>query len=81
MDDLTWSYGVQGSRDGREACDGITNRSLSPEERAEPHLMAVFRLLVEQHPSFSDFRVEDDWWGWARKAPRRRRLLRRAPVA
>jgi predicted O-methyltransferase YrrM len=69
MDDLGWSYGVQGSRDGREACDGIANRSMSPEELAEPHLMAIFDLLVRQHPAFSDFRVERDWWGWARKTP------------
>jgi len=69
MDDLSWSFGDQGSRDGRESCDGITNRSLSSEELAEPHLMAVFELLVKQHPAFVNFRVENDWWGWAQKAP------------
>jgi hypothetical protein len=29
----------------------------------------VLELLVAQHPSFTDVRVQDEWWGWARKAP------------
>ena len=74
MDDLGWSYGEQGSRDGREACDGIANRSMTAAELAEPHLMAIFELLVKQHPAFEDFRVEREWWGWARK---RRTLTQR----
>jgi predicted O-methyltransferase YrrM len=82
MDDLAWSYGDQGSQGGRESCDGITNRSLSTEELAEPHLKAVFELIVKQHPSFGNFRVENDWWGWAQKreAPgvARRRSLKTA---
>jgi predicted O-methyltransferase YrrM len=77
MDDLGWSYGEQGSRDGRESCDGITNRSMSAEELAEPHLTAVFELLVKQHPAFGEFRTErDGWWGWAQKAPARAGLRR-----
>ena|SRR5688572_19508044 len=78
MDDLGWSYGEQGSRDGRESCDGITNRSMTAEELAEPHLAAIFELLVKQHPTFDEFRIErDGWWGWARKAPQRRSLTQR----
>lgn len=69
LDDLTWSYGREGSRGGRESCDGITNRLLSSEELAEPHMMAIFELLLRQHPSFTQFRVENEWWGWAQKAP------------
>jgi len=69
LDDLSWSYGEQGSHDGRESCDGITNRLLSPEELAEPHLMAIFDLILKQHPSFARFRVENEWWGWAQKDP------------
>ena len=66
MDDLDWTY----SRDpGREATDGIVHRELSARERSEPHLRAVFELIVAQHPSFTDVRVQDEWWGWARKAP------------
>jgi predicted O-methyltransferase YrrM len=66
MDDLDWSY----SQDpGREATDGIVHRELSEPERTEPHLRAVFDLIVAQHPAFTDVRVQDEWWGWARKAP------------
>ena len=66
MDDLDWTYADD---PGREATDGIVHRELSEPERTEPHLRAVFDLIVAQHPSFTDVRVQDEWWGWARKAP------------
>jgi len=66
MDDLDWTYAQD---PGREATDGIVHRELSEAERTEPHLRAVFDLIVAQHPAFTDVRVQDEWWGWARKAP------------
>ncbi len=66
MDDLDWTYAQDPHR---EATDGIVHRELSAPERTEPHLRAVFELIVAQHPSFTDLRVQDEWWGWARKAP------------
>jgi predicted O-methyltransferase YrrM len=66
MDDLGWTYADD---PGREATDGIVHRELSEPERTEPHLRAVFELIVAQHPSFTELRVQDEWWGWARKAP------------
>jgi hypothetical protein len=66
MDDLDWTYAQD---PGREATDGIVHRELSEAERTEPHLRAVFELIVAQHPSFTELRVQDEWWGWARKAP------------
>src|SRR4051812_27217231 len=72
MDDLEWTYAQD---PGREATDGIVHRELSEPERTEPHLRAVFDLVVAQHPSFTDLRVQDDWWGWARKAPGEPRRL------
>ena len=66
MDDLDWTYAQD---PGREATDGVVHRELSEPERTEPHLRAVLDLLVAQHPSFTDVRVQDEWWGWARKAP------------
>jgi predicted O-methyltransferase YrrM len=66
MDDLHWTYDDDPAR---EVSDGVTIRALSAEERREPHLRAVFDLLVAPHPSFTDLRIQDDWWGWARKAP------------
>jgi predicted O-methyltransferase YrrM len=66
MDDLDWTYAQDPHR---EATDGIVHRELSEPERTQPHLRAVFDLIVAQHPSFTELRVQDDWWGWARKAP------------
>jgi predicted O-methyltransferase YrrM len=66
LDDLDWTYAQDPHRD---ATDGIVHRELSEPERTQPHLRAVFDLIVAQHPSFTDLRVQDEWWGWARKAP------------
>jgi predicted O-methyltransferase YrrM len=66
MDDLDWTYAQDPAR---EATDGIVHRELSEPERTEPHVRAVFELIVAQHPNFTQLRVQDEWWGWARKAP------------
>ncbi len=66
MDDLDWRYADD---PGRDATDGIVHRSLSEAELREPHLRAVFDLIVAQHESFTELRVQDEYWGWARKAP------------
>jgi predicted O-methyltransferase YrrM len=72
LDDLDWTY-AQDPR--REATDGIVHRELSEPERTQPHLRAVFELIVAQHPSFTELKVQDEWWGWARKAPGEPRRL------
>jgi hypothetical protein len=33
----------------------------------------VFELIVKQHPSFTRFVREDEWYGWAQKLPGRER--------
>lgn len=66
LDDLDWTYAQD---PGRDATDGIVHRELSEPERTQPHLRAVFELIVAQHPSFTELKVQDEWWGWARKAP------------
>jgi predicted O-methyltransferase YrrM len=65
LDDLGWTYDLD---PGRAATDGIVHRELSSSERREPHMRAVWNLLVRQNPAFTEFVVQDDWWGWARKA-------------
>jgi hypothetical protein len=40
---------------------------LSEEERMTPQIKAVFELIVLQHPSYSNFVVMDNGWGWAQK--------------
>lgn len=65
MDDLEWTYEhnpwIAPGGDGRPL------GPLSPSERSEPHLLAVFELIVKQHPSFNRFIREDAWYGWAQK--------------
>jgi predicted O-methyltransferase YrrM len=67
MDDLEWTYvdnpWILPSGDGHPL------GPLSESERTEPPLSAVFELIVKQHPSFSVFRREDQWYGWAQKQP------------
>lgn len=64
MDDLGWTYAA-------DAVDGpvhyeVDMTRLSDEERTQPHLRAVFDLLVRTHPAFDDCH-DDGWWGWAHK--------------
>jgi predicted O-methyltransferase YrrM len=67
FDDYSWTY-EQADR-GREATDGITHRALSDDERRLPHIREVFHLLVMQHPSYSNFRLQEEGkdWVWAQK--------------
>ncbi len=60
VDDLDWTY-AEG--------DVGEDLRLSDAEIREPHMAAVYDLIVKQHPAFTEFRVQDGWWGWARKAP------------
>ncbi|MEA2440790.1 MAG: hypothetical protein QOH76_2214 [Thermoleophilaceae bacterium] len=60
MDDLNWSCASGGLARG--------NR-MSEEEYAEPHMRAVFDLIVRQHPSFTELVEQDGSWGWAKKDP------------
>lgn len=62
LDDLEWSYASSPSGAGGPF-------PLSEAEVREPHMRAVFDLIVRQHPAFTQFRVEDGNWGWAAKVP------------
>lgn len=61
LDDLNWSY----------AADVIPQDAerFSADELQAPHVRLIFDVLIKQHPSFSEFRVQDGSWGWAKKAP------------
>jgi predicted O-methyltransferase YrrM len=67
MDDLEWTYEhnpwIAPEENGRPL------GPLSEAERTEPHLQAVFELIVKQHASFTHFIREDAWYGWAQKRP------------
>jgi predicted O-methyltransferase YrrM len=66
LDDLGWSY--EKHTDSAWHYE-IEVAKLSEPERAQPHLRAVFDLLIQPSEAFDQFLIEDDWWGWARKAP------------
>jgi predicted O-methyltransferase YrrM len=81
MDDLEWTYEhnpwIAPEGNGRPL------GPLSDSERSEPHLLAVFELIVKQHPSFTQLIREDAWYGWAQKrgdAPRRYELSTSRPL-
>lgn len=67
MDDLEWTYEHNPSL--IPAGDGNPLGPLSDSELTEPHLRAVFELVVKQHPSFTRLVREDEWYGWAQKLP------------
>ncbi|HVX48613.1 MAG TPA: class I SAM-dependent methyltransferase [Chitinophagaceae bacterium] len=66
FDDYNWTYNNAGR--AREATDGITHRQLSEAELIVPHIKEIFHLLVMQHPSYSNFKIQQDGdWAWAQK--------------
>jgi predicted O-methyltransferase YrrM len=65
LDDLDWTHD-KGSFEAPE---------LSAEERATPHMRAIFDLIIKPHPNFAELRDEDGAWGWARKQPGARKRL------
>ncbi len=62
FDDYLWTYGAR----DRPQTDGIIHAELSDDELNNPHIEAIFRLLVKQHPNYSDFKIDGNW-AWARK--------------
>jgi len=62
LDDLEWSYSSSPS-------GASLPFPMSKSELRAPHVRAVFDLIVRQHPSFTQFRVQDANWGWAAKSP------------
>jgi predicted O-methyltransferase YrrM len=81
MDDLEWTY--ENNPWILPEADGRLLGPLSESERTEPHLLAVFELIVKQHPAFTRFIREDAWYGWAQKtadAERRYELASSRPL-
>src|SRR6266496_6567711 len=65
LDDLGWNY--------EKHCEAPTHyeieiAKLSDEERIQPHLRAIFDLLIKTNPAFDKFVIQNNWWGWARKS-------------
>ena len=62
FDDYRWTY----EADSRDIMDGIITKDLSEDQRSVPNIELVFQLLVMQHPSYSNFVIDEDW-AWAQK--------------
>ncbi len=64
FDDYNWVYGPD--------YDG----NMSDDEKTQPHVEAIFRLLVIQHPNYGDFLIDGNRWAWARKVHSDNRTIR-----
>ncbi|MCW2958643.1 MAG: hypothetical protein JWP18_1446 [Solirubrobacterales bacterium] len=66
LDDLNWCYAADGGPPdaGRFSADEVL----------APHVRLIFDVLLKQHPSFTEFRIQDGSWGWAKKAPGKPRV-------
>jgi len=80
LDDLEWLYDPDTPFVGPGG-QGADDLGLSQDERAFPHMRAVFDLIVKPHPSFTEFRVQNDSWGWAGKNAGAQRKLEIVEVA
>ncbi|HEY7765844.1 MAG TPA: class I SAM-dependent methyltransferase [Aestuariivirgaceae bacterium] len=67
FDDYNFTYEKYMKR--REVLDGISLRELGPDQRAGAQVEQIFNLLVRQHPSYSNFIVQNNSWAWAQKVP------------
>ncbi|TWB67359.1 O-methyltransferase [Bradyrhizobium sacchari] len=68
FDDYDWTYNsVYDPKTGGTSCDGINIPELAEDERTQPHIEAIFRLLVTQHPNYGAFRIDGNTWAWAQK--------------
>lgn len=71
FDDLDWTRAhVQG-----DSMDYISFLNMSDDERLTAHIDLIFRLLVMQHPSYKEYRIENGW-AWARKDEREANIVR-----
>lgn len=71
LDDLDWTYEHNPwvAPEPWQGGDARPFGPLSEDQRSAPQVGAVFELIVKQHPSFTQFVREDEWYGWAQKQP------------
>jgi predicted O-methyltransferase YrrM len=75
FDDLNFTYQRMKDRFGVDSIDTIDLAAMGEDELETPHIDLIFRLLVMQHPHYSEFLVQDDWWAWARKVQSAKKTL------
>lgn len=67
FDDYSWSYRAHQRETGNTYTRGYVWPHMSEDEFATPQVKAIFHLLVQQHPAYSNFRIIDDVLGLAQK--------------
>ena len=61
FDDLFWSYSQS---QGLKHTDFV--KLMADDEKNTPQIELVFKLLVAEHPNYTDLKI-DGRWGWAKK--------------
>jgi len=67
FDDFDFTFGDLQRRTGCKSIDYISLLEMGEDELNTPHIEEIFRLLVMQHPSYGEFRIQDNHWAWAHK--------------
>jgi predicted O-methyltransferase YrrM len=67
FDDLLWTSAQEEARSGLNTAAGVPHEQLADDEYREPHVQAIFRLLVMQHPGYARFKVLDEILALAQK--------------
>jgi predicted O-methyltransferase YrrM len=75
FDDFKLTYNSVKRQSGVDSIDYISLLEMGEDELNTPHIELVFRLLVMQNPNYSEFKIEDEWWAWARKTSSPKRTL------
>lgn len=74
FDDLQWTYASK-LKEGKKKSGGVSMLEMASDELNQPHIELIFQLLVMQHPSYSNFKVKDNWWAWAQKTDGRSEVV------
>jgi len=63
FDDYDWTY----ASINETVTDGVNHRDLGDDELNTPHIELIFKLLILQHPNYSNFTIYNNNWLFAQK--------------
>lgn len=72
LDDLDWAF----ESNAKVVQSEGVHYAMSEAERREPHVRAIFELILKPSATMTQLRLEDERWGWAQKAPGQPRRYR-----
>lgn len=76
FDDYNWTYSDIQKQTGRAQTDGVNHLELGVDELENPHIKLIFNLLVMQHPDYSEFKIQDESWAYAKKVRKTTKTLK-----